>query len=274
MNSYYANLAQVKATMQSDATIDDALLLRYIRTASRRVDNLLSARRSRPYFEPYNEERQYRIDTRRINSTYNTFDMRENLLSFSVVAIDGMAVTSSTVQYPPLVTPFRQLRLTNFSRSWYTYNSDFPPFFVSITGVWGYNDDYDNAWLATSTLNGNITDSANTIDVAVGDGTSFSPGMLLQINLEYMRVTAIALDELTVERGVNGSTASAHANGDAVNVWQATDDIVNMVARQAGALYARRGKYEVVDVAGAGIAQYPQDLLQELQAVVTEYQFK
>lgn len=273
--SYYATVAQVKASMQSDTTVEDALLLRYIRTASQRFDNLMAARRSRPYFEPYNEERQYVATSRLVNSAYNTLDLRENLLAFTAVTVDGSAYTSSIVQYPPLVTPYHQLRITTRDKSWYDINSStYAPIFVSVTGTWGYHDDYANAWLATSLLDGNITDTATTLDVTATEGALFSAGHLIRIGSEYMRVTGVSTDTLTVARGVNGSTASAHTSGDSVEVFDLSFDIVNIIARQAGALYARRGKYEVVDVAGAGIAQYPQDLLLELRAVATEYQYK
>ncbi|MFI5367190.1 MAG: hypothetical protein ACHQ4J_16390, partial [Candidatus Binatia bacterium] len=57
--------------------------------------------------------------------------------------------------------------------------------------------------------------SATDNQIAVVDATGIHVGDTVQVDNEQMRVTAIAGNDLTVTRGVNGTTAVAHAAGTA-----------------------------------------------------------
>lgn len=69
-----------------------------------------------------------------------------------------------------------------------------------------------------STLDGDITASDTTIDLASGDGTKFPSSGTLIIGSEVITYTGISTDQLTgVSRGTNGSTAAVHSDGDAAH---------------------------------------------------------
>lgn len=273
----YCTVAQAKLAMKSDSSASDltSKLMAAINYISKRLDKWLSpVGRPRPFFAPYSEQRAFRITRDNINSASNTFLLRQNLLSFSEVTRDGTAVTNSVSAFPPLKTPYQTLQFRDLGNSWYnTTSATAPPYFVNVTGVWGYHSDYDNAWEQTATLNGNVTSSTTTIDVQAGEGASFSEGHFVRINAEYMEVTSISTDELTVRRAQNGTTATAHSDGDDVDVFEVEPDIMRVVARQAGLLIAREGAYEVATFDAVGVVQYPQDLLTELEAVIQLYQY-
>lgn len=273
--SYYCTLAQAKREVKTTLTTADDALFAYIKYASRRVDAYMSQYRRRPFFEPYDEQRDYRVEHKRVSSEDNTFYMHDDCLALNAVSVAGTVVTSQVVQYPPIDTPFQHLRLTSYSNSWYRYTTgDGAPSRVTVTGTWGYNSDYANAWLTTGALSAGIDDTVTSIVVGTGEGALFSPGQLLQIDLEYLRVTGVSTDTLTVLRGVNGSVASSHLASANVNVWQVEPDVQQVVARQSALLLSRQGAFDSATIDALGVTQYPSDLLVALRAVITGYQYR
>jgi hypothetical protein len=57
--------------------------------------------------------------------------------------------------------------------------------------------------------------------------------MLIRIEDEYQEVTDLQEKTLTVIRGRNGSTAAAHDNGTAIDIWRAPDPVRQAVLIQA-----------------------------------------
>ena len=69
-----------------------------------------------------------------------------------------------------------------------------------------------------TTLDGDITDSDNTLDVASGDGVSYPTSGYLIIGSEIITYTGITSDQFTgLTRGALGTTAAAHSDGDDVH---------------------------------------------------------
>jgi hypothetical protein len=71
-------------------------------------------------------------------------------------------------------------------------------------------------------LAANIDGTTTSIAVAAGDGIKFRVNSLVVIEDEYIKVTGVAGDTLTVVRGFDGTTAAAHT---------AADDEIRIVAR-------------------------------------------
>lgn len=67
---------------------------------------------------------------------------------------------------------------------------------------------------SVSTLNGGINNS--TTSVVVIDGTQFPVTSLITVDTEYMQVTAVIGNTLTVTRGFDSSTAASHSTGASV----------------------------------------------------------
>ncbi|MDB5350556.1 MAG: regulatory domain of in-like proprotein convertase [Planctomycetota bacterium] len=80
------------------------------------------------------------------------------------------------------------------------------------TGRGGLSTPEGIAFLRTfSTITDNpLTLSATTLHVAAGTGSLFKAGDQVQIDSEFMGVTAVVGDALTVTRGANGSTVAQH----------------------------------------------------------------
>jgi len=284
----YCTLAQVREENKSRSTDtdDDPQLRRYIRQVSRRIDSYMG-RKTRPVFAPYLESRQFLINSRVVDSLYNTFLMRDYCLDLTSVERGSTDITAYVELYNPYNTVAQGLRITSWYTSWYSETScsaDSPPPFVTVDGVWGWHEDYDNAWDHVDDVQdvGGINAAVTTITVANADGADlngfiprFSEGNLIKIDDEFMDVVAVDTtdNELTVRRAVNGTTAAAHALNADISTYQVDERINRVAIRQAALLYARRGAYQVESMDGVGVVSYPQDLLSELRAVVQEFQY-
>jgi hypothetical protein len=86
---------------------------------------------------------------------------------------------------------------------------------VQIVGTWGYYDVRERS----AAVAAEILDASET-GLDVSDGTLFGVGHTLRIDNEQVFVSAITNDTLTVVRGVNGTTADAHADGAAIDVYR------------------------------------------------------
>ena len=80
----------------------------------------------------------------------------------------------------------------------------------------------DNLNSNLARLSADIDDVVTTINVAAGDGQKFRINSLIVIGDEYLKVTGVTADAITVIRGFDGTTAEAHT---------AADDEIRIVAR-------------------------------------------
>lgn len=278
----YASLADVRAELNAENTVDDADIMRGLLQVSRRIDQKL--KRKLP-FAPYREARRFAITGSVINSIDGTLLFNMPLLSLTGVSAGSTTLTVGTnVQaYPVDSVPYYQLQLMGDAwYSWYrAYCSDVRgPQFATITGIWGYHSDYANAWQDVDALTEGINDSVTTLTVADVDGVSpwgdeprISAGHLLQIDDEWMDVIATDTDDntVTVIRGVNGSTAAAHEADATVSVFQVEDAIKRAVVRQVAFQYARRGAFDTVRYGEISIQAFPKDLLDEYNGLLAMF---
>lgn len=277
------NEAQTELKAAPDAA-GDARLLDYIDIVSRRID-MLFAQGRRPYFAPWQGELSRRVHPRYIDSREGTINLGNWLLEFSAVTLNSSAITTVVQTWPDSHKPVKHLQWTdNCRRTWYEQCSDCQTRYVKVTGTWGMNRDYDNAWLKYDdvTDGGGINATVTTITVADADGKDpfgdvprFSAGQLIRVDDEYMDVldTNATANTLTVLRGVNGTTAAAHANGADIDVYQVDHIVRRATARQAAMLVARRGAFQQEEFDGARVTSYPPDLLTELADIVMAYQY-
>jgi len=78
---------------------------------------------------------------------------------------------------------------------------------LTILGEWGYTN---NTILVTTA---DAVGSTTGTSVSVTSGTNFGPAQTILIDSEQMYITSISGNTLTVERGVNGTTAATHSGG-------------------------------------------------------------
>jgi hypothetical protein len=141
---------------------------------------------------------------------------------------DAASISLSNVQ----VLPGSCLHLTGGET--FRYNET-PLNAVTVSGIWGWHDDWENAWRSSgdTVQNNPLSSGAATVTVSDADGADvelntprFQAGQLLKIDSEYLRVLAVntATNVLTVLRGVNGTTAASHTLGTAIAIYQPARD--------------------------------------------------
>lgn len=277
----YATLDDARNSLVAVSTGDNPILLTNLNTVTRRARQL-----SLWGFEPELKTVHYEIVRDRVDTNRRTFILGDAILELSSVLVNdvALALTTRVTPYPSNSTLFDTLRLVDTSDNWYTVNSpDEWPSIAKVTAYYGMNTDYANAWYSADTIQdaGGISAADTSLTVADVDGTGrdgetprISAGNLLRIENEFLRVLATntTTNVVTVRRGVNGTTAAAHAINTAVEVWYTEWDIRAVVARQAGLMYSRRGAYEQQAILNDGVYTYPPDLLPELRNVVMSYQ--
>jgi hypothetical protein len=279
----YTTLARAKTELKAESTVDDTKVRYAIQEVSKRIDAVMGTPR-RPFFAPYLEQRDFYIDPTRVDTGDNTFLLNNHILAFTAVTRQSTNLTSSVELYTRGEEVAQMLRLTNSSLSWYPQDNTAQKK-IYVTGTWGYVPDYASAFDSVDTIQdaGGINASVTSITVADADGADldgftprFSPGNLLQIESEWLDVTAVntTTNVLTVRRGVNGSTAAVHANGTAVQTFHVDERVQRIASRQAALLYVRRGAFQVETLDGVGVITYPQDLLTELKNSLTEFMYQ
>ena len=282
--SPYCTLSDARTETKATSTLDDNVLLSYIRTVSNRIDRILYSQRS--FFVPIIEERKFILSMDNVWTAQNVFRFNDNLLEYSALQVGSANYFGNTEVFPLYPSPYNGIRLTTF-QTWYNIScstSYRSPVYLTIAGIWGYHSDYNNAWLDVDTITtvGGINASVTTFTVTDVDGLNaygltprLSAGALIRVGSEFMEVTAtnITTNTVTVRRGVNGSTAAIHAEGATVAMFQVEDNIRRVVARQAAFLYARRGSYENASVTDMAVVSFPSDLLGELIGVMNSYAY-
>jgi hypothetical protein len=283
---------ELKGTEAQKPAGTDQLIMNYIRTVTRRIQNFGWN------FEPIYYTRKITPTPMIVNAYYNTLTLGDNLIELDSVSNNGTALVigTDTVVYPGEGEyPIRQLRLLGCAGclTWYPMNcSACPPLeTVSVTGWWGmhqYPDGVTGGWLLSGDLvenAGGITASATTITVDDVDGEDalnrtprFSPGNLIRVDDEMMLVLAASQGAssgtLTVRRGVNRSVAATHAENAPISIWEAEEDVISMATRQVCLLYARRGSYQQITTLPEGISvTYPSDLLSEIRNTLNQYNY-
>lgn len=120
---------------------------------------------------------------------------------------------------------------------------------ITIAGVWGWTRDTAPT---TTTLSAAVTSTTATT-VAVTSGAVFSPGNTIIVDAEQAYVRSISSNDLTVIRGVNGTTAATHDNASAVARYEYPSDVVSVCSDVARVLYRDRD-LGVTETLGSGEA--------------------
>lgn len=267
MNRYLCTLADAKQQIKTAQTGDDALILDAIEDASGRINDLF-----RVPFEPWHATRYFDATRNPVSYSGRVLTLTYPLLSATTITLgDGTALAGTDYQLSPRdETPASEIIIVSDFYSWYRVdNANHPLNAISITGVWGQRSQYANAWSQVTTLSAAIVSTSAT-SATVTSATAISPGALIRVDDEYMRVTNVSTNTLTLERGVNGTTAATHLITAPVSLY-AWEPVINRAAKRLAAwLYHRRGAFEnsAFDVGTGTTIQYPHDMPQEVTNIL------
>ena len=243
-----ANLAQLRtrAGLASSDTGDDGKLLAKLRTATAGIE-----RHTAREIVPYVGARSFDW----IDASHVRFG-EYSLLKYTSL-VDGTGTTAipsglileggASSGYADLTGPYSGIRI-NIALGGFLAYATIRERALTVTGVWGWHDDYANAWRpSNNTLTAAITDTVSvsiTVSNAAGaDGWGVSPalsvGDMIQIDSEWMFVVVITSNALTVVRGVQGSAAATHSNSASIQVYTPPSDLNDICLRWASFLFAQ-----------------------------------
>lgn len=249
-------LTSIRTQLQIAGTIttDDAFIDTLIDEASAWITDHTRNRS----FVPYQDTRYLRQDalsnpaSSRRGYIAPHLKLDEDLLAAqSITNADLDASVVNAYNLLPLNRyPKTKVELTSGSGSSWNfaaYDSD-----VSITGFWGYHEDYSHAWQNASSLTAVVSASGTALPVA--SVSDYEDGDYVLIGgSEIGRVTGTAVGTLTVLRGQNGTTPGTHAIAEAVQTYSFPADIQKTCNDLVKYYYIHRKSDTVAQIVDIGV---------------------
>jgi len=238
----YATIADIKGVLGITSTTDDTVMRKQLEAASRAIDN-------------YCNRRFY------VTSETKTFDgatklWLPDLLSITTLKTDegndgtfeNTYATTDYIKYGGGLED--SLNKLPYTRLEINPNGDYASFAsgykvgVQIVGTWGYGNGISaTPYIIDTTLSAAITTTTATT-CAVTAVTNLSAGQTILIDSEQMYIYSISTLTLTVERGVNGTTAATHSitSPNYLYIYQYPADIRQACIDLGVAFYQNRAK--------------------------------
>lgn len=88
---------------------------------------------------------------------------------------------------------------------------------VEINGQWGFREVVEDSG---ADINEGGTFGSGDTTLTVTDGSKFAVGQTVLIESEQLYLTSVSTNDLTVERGVNGTTAASHPDGTDIYIFR------------------------------------------------------
>ena len=209
-------------------TSDAASIRRILEASSRRIDDYCGG----GTFGPQTQTRYYDIgfgtlrNSPQYQTTTGTADVAMGNSTAGVIPLDNWIISPTTVTaygatdratsdtltegynndfflMPYNSTPKTILKLNEDT----TKGLDSGQQTLSIVGSWGYTAD------TVSVTTSDAIGSTTATSASVTSATNLGPAQTILIDSEQLYITSISGNTLTVERGVNGSTAATHSGG-------------------------------------------------------------
>ena len=266
----YSSLEDFKTYGISNAVIDeadDAILEKIIGSASRYIDN----QTGRTFYP--------RVETR----YYNAVSSRKMWLDDDLLEVisltngEGTAIVATSYNLLPLNEyPKYAVNLIPSSNIyWQLDSSSNEEGVIDLEGIWGYHERYaTDAWKEITTLTAGINDVVVAFLMVNTASINEMGGQLIRVDDEIMRVEGKAFTAVTVERGVNGSTAAAHLIAAPVYLWTYPDDITNCCWDIVNGIYKRRTGENASSTSvltSAGVIVTPRDITDYAAAIIATY---
>jgi hypothetical protein len=168
----------------------------------------------------------------------------DDLLSVATFTFTGATLTTSDYYTRPANWfPIREVAIYgDVSLTYPSANTDT----ISLAAIWGYHPGPDNMWQDSGATVSDNPFSASAVTLNVSSSANLQVLQYIRIEDEYLLITAISSNALTVQRGVRGTTAAAHIQTTGIDTFVPIEDIADECARLAIRRYRLRAAIEVV----------------------------
>ena len=221
----------------SNWSSDSAIMTRIVEASSVRIDNYMGMQS----FGPRSETRYYDIGSGSLRrSTQNIRNSTGgNIIGPSSAMVNAVPLDRWLVSVTGTITSYKSTDRAESESLDEGYNNDYwllpyntsPKVEIELnedtskgfhggqqtladTGVWGYSNDLSGEKTTTGTI-------ATETETAWGveDASTLNTAQTIKVDDEQMYITGISSNTLTVERGVNGTTAATHTAGTSVYTY-------------------------------------------------------
>lgn len=234
----YVTLDAFKAVGSITGTSDDTERRRVLESVTRQID-AYCRRTFRNYLATY-----YFSPSSAKSVLLDTEELGLCLLSVTTLKTDAAGDRTYEVTWAATDYDLLPLNALNRQRPYYEISiapngtQSFPSIqkSVEIVGKWGFYEDLArNATLLDAAIS-DITATAIIIDAS----TTLEVLQTILIDDEQMYITGISGVTLTVERGVNGTTAATHDDDSVIDVYRYPWEVTEAVKMQTARLWTRR----------------------------------
>lgn len=265
----YVGVESLRKSAAYNDTSRDSVILDHLLAASREFDRLTFRR----YF-PVTATNYYRWPQLAPQYTWELWT-EDDLLSVTTLQAEAtgnnaspVAITHYFLEPQQFGPPYNRIEV-DLSNTDVFQSGPTPQRSISVLGQWGYA----NTTRAAGTL-GAAVSSATATTITISDDTLIDQGDVLLIDSEALFVDTprnVAL-QVTVQRGVNGTTAATHLNGTAISKYVAPYAVRRVVRADAIGTYQQDlaswgrsiGAGEMaVEYQGKQAAQYRQQVVEE-----------
>lgn len=240
MTNAYAGLSTLKsaAVLNITGTSFDSRLLALLEDASRWIDGYCN----RHFYVLITTRRFNGDDSRALNvpdlvsvTSLKTDEDSDRTYELTWAAGDYLLYPLNAEPQQPWGRPYTRILVDVEGGNRPSFPAGGPT--VEVAGKWGYREVTEDSG---ADINEGGSFGAVDTTLTVTDGSKFSLGDSLSIDSESLYVTGISTNDLTVTRGVNGTTAAAHNDSTDVYLFHYPGSVVEACLLQAARLWKRK----------------------------------
>ena len=240
MTNAYADLTTLKSSgvLNISGTGYDTRLRELMETSSRLIDRYCNR-----HFHVLSTTRKYDGDggTELLVqdliavTSLKTDDNKDRTYETTWAATDYLLYPSNAEPTKPWGRPYTRILVDTEAGNEDVFTAGMQT--VEIVGKWGYREVTEDSG---ADINEGGTLSATDTVLTVTDGSKFSVGQTILIESEQLYITAISTNNLTVTRGVNGTTGATHADSTDINIYKYPEPVVQACLMQTSRLWKRK----------------------------------
>ena len=201
-------------------------------------------------------------------TSLKTDDNKDRTFETTWAATDYLLYPSNAEPTKAWGRPYNRLQVDLDAGSEDVFTAGFQT--VEIDGKWGFREVTEDSG---ADINEGAQYSATDTTLTVTDGTKVSVAQTILIDSEHLYITAISTNDLTVTRGVNGTTAAAHNDGTDISLFRYPEPVVQACLLQASRLWKRRdiGFAAVATPSRSGALDAFRDLDPDVRQLLSPY---
>ena len=231
----YSTLTKFKAELGESATANDALYMRYLKAASRWVDNEICMRHffvdeATRFFDGPPGNRLILDDVLAI-SAFTTDSEDDQTFDGETWVEDTDYILWPGGLFPKLIAEVAPNGSFGFAQR---------TKYVKVVGTWGYGDGKSATPFESVSPTVSVATKTGTTITVTADNI-IEPGHTVRAASEQMFVSAVTAGSFTAERGVNGTEAEIHATA-AASVYLYPAMISRFTDHFAGGMVNARGR--------------------------------